>query len=266
MFDLQGKRVTIAGKLAGKYAGKSVKMLGYDLERFFGAELVQDFDKSADVAILGAKSKGFLKRIQKAGMAMLSEPQLQLALEEAETTAKSGRPAKKKPVPSRYSLFERFAAIRHRPREERRDALIAAIEEVAGHGASVGLDPSASSIATDGNAVLVWFAIDGAELWAVPSSANLDALRAVDGRTVHTGDDCPPDVLAAAMRVLVATGHRADSLSDRFRLALEDVGATVDLESLRAIDAWPTDHRITAMAAIPSQVHDVFAVYDDIQW
>jgi hypothetical protein len=63
------------------------------------------------VDILGAKSKGFLKRVQKAGMATLSEPELQQALTEAHEASKSGRPAQKRL--SRYELFERFSAIRH---------------------------------------------------------------------------------------------------------------------------------------------------------
>ncbi len=265
MIDLHEKRVTIAGKLAGKYAGKSVKMLRYDLERFFDAELLESFDKSADVAILGAKSKGFLKRIQKAGMATIGEPELQHALAEAEETSKSGRTPKKSP-PSSYELFERFAFVRDQPRAERRAALVAAIEEVAGHGVSVGLDPSVHSSRKDCPTVLVWFAVDGAELWAVPTDADLDALKAVDGRSVYTGDDCPPEVLAGALRVMVATGRDPDDTWDRFRLAVEDAGAAIDADDLRAVGSWPADHRITAMADIPAEVHDVVAVYDDIQW
>ena len=120
-------------------------------------------------------------------------------------------------------------------------------------------------------AVLVWFAMDGVELWAVPTDADMEALETVDGRSVYTGDDCPPDVSAAAMRSMVARGHLATKVWERFHLALEDGGATeagidLDAATLDAVEAWPGDHRITAMAAIPAEVDRVFAVYDDIQW
>lgn len=260
MVDLDGKRVCVAGKLVGPYASR-LRELEHRLQRM-GATLSPKFDPSADVVVMGAKSKGFAKRVAKSAAARLTEAELEALVENALTDT-TEPPARRK---SAMKVWQGLVGHATRPTAaDRHHAAVAELRDARAHGYAIMLDGDLDRVRSGTDAdVLFLCQPDGCRLYATTPelSAPLRAdLHALAGRSVHAGDDCPIPVLLAFLRLQGALGELTQRVWARVRGELENrdelpEGGLPPLEShveqpglvaIEAVDSIPTIHRIYAV-------------------
>lgn len=264
MVDLDGKRVCIAGKLVGPYASR-LRELEHRLQRM-GAALLPKFDASADLVVMGAKSKGFAKRVAKSGATTMTEAELETLVEDALTDA-AHRSVKRK---SAMDVWRGLAGHAKRPtHQERHDAAIAELRDARAHGYEILLegDLALASRGT-GAAVLFLCRPDGCRLYAatpeLPDPLRID-LEALAGRSVYSGDDCPVPILLAFLRLQGALGGLTERLWTRVRGELENRDETPDahLPPLESHLRQPGLAAIETVDAIPA-IHHIYAVLDEL--
>lgn len=263
--DLTGKRVTIAGKLAGYWAKGNlagrIKQLG--------GELTESFDRTADIVVIASKAKGFRKRIAKMNAVEITEQQL----EEIVAERPQPKPAKPPPKADKHSFLD---ALRRLPREPvvRRDQLVDAICTHAEHGFAIvpNADRGACRPIADVNAppgtVLAWVSWYGS-LYVVPDELPKwlkRDLRIVDDACIHYEVGMDPKTHAAAMRVWVAMGENPESIWKQLwddEAGYEDISSIDDLTLLETPLA---DHKVTDMAELNFPIAKLIVVNDDIPW
>ena len=264
--------VAIAGKLVGKYASRMRELEG-DLERV-GATLMEGFDSSADVVVLGAKANGFHKRITKAGCATMSEVELEQVL--------SGPPAESKPA-RRRSLVDNVQQCTDPTLspDERRERLVEALVDASSAGARLGFVGvvakerfSAAAARPTARELLIRCGLDETEIVALPDDVPSDVradLNALAGKSFHFGDDCELEVIGAALRTLVRLGHGRSILVERARGEYEnrDVdpafmeAALAELQSTRVSLA---SQELTRPEELPLSLERVYLLLDQVLW
>ncbi|MEM6989971.1 MAG: hypothetical protein AAF721_05725 [Myxococcota bacterium] len=276
MVDLAKRKIAVAGKLAGRYASRLRELRGR-LEQI-DAELLDGFDAGADVIVLGAKSKGFMKRIQRGGATTVTEAQLEAAVEHV--FDKPSAPNKKKKYTGRDFADALGTVARSAPRSELRTAITAAIEHA--HASGYDVFPSATPLRwppleaeAPTYALLAWCTRSDARLYRVPELPKDSALQrdlaTLANATIYTGDDCPLPTFGAAMRTMVAIGDDAARVwaSLAGELDNRDGHQAAGLTSQAELEATPptlAEHMLREPAELTFGIDRLFVVHDDIPW
>ena len=273
MVDLAGKTIAVAGKLAGRYATARGELQGRLKQ--VGATLLDDFTASADVVVLAAKSKGFAKRVRRAGVPTLSEAELEAAVLHVFDS-----PPVVKPVRS-FHEQEMAASLRPAARSPApRVPLLEALDAAMQAGYRV-FDSPPDGTRTDWppvkrtsapRSVLAWCEFDGLRLFAVPERSPGSALdrdlSTLRDAVVYTEDDCPLPVFGAAMRTLVAMGDDAANVWGALAGELDNRDGHLEagvesLAALQAVQAELAPHVLTSPAQLNFEIRALFVVVDN---
>lgn len=264
--DLRGKRVTIAGKIAGYWAKANlagrIKQLG--------GELTESFDRTADIVVIASKAKGFRKRIAKMNAVEITEQQLE------EIVAERPQPKPAKPPPKADKDSFRNALVTSGDGVGRRNALVEAICDHVERGFDVIMDASRDAVrALDPNAepqtLLVWIAWSEASVFVVPRDVPdwlKRDLKLVDKMVLYYEVGTELKSYGAAMRLLVATGDPPQRVWDKMRGDLDgfEESGLNSVEDLVVLGSPLAEHRVRSVAELNFPIDRLVVVNDHIPW
>lgn len=265
--NLDGKTLTVAGKLAGRYASRR-RELEARLSHL-GAELLDGFHPAdADVAVIGAKAKAFMKRVSKAGLATLTEAELEAAVEDAFDTPKP------KPQPPDDFSAPDFARRLRELGKTPRATLVAELVKAADAHHDLGFAVESAASFGEGEQeaeLLIWVGWSESELVVLPAQTPLAGdVELLSGHDFHAGSDCPLPRFGAGLRLLAAIGQDIDRTWEKLRGELEDRNGYAEagvesVDDLRAVADLLAPHRIRRPEDVPVPTH-LHIVFDHILW
>lgn len=270
--DIAGKRITIAGKLAGAYA-QARRDLAARVAHL-GAELSEAFDTRADIVVVAAKSKGFRARIAKMNAIEITEAELEAAVADAYATPPS--PPQRATV---WTFLRALATMGHIDPVARRARLIEVICDHAERGYRFDLEESPTSSAFgavrgDPRTLLTWC---GFECSLVVLPDDLDAaiardVSSLDGARVAYGGGFPIERYAAAMRVMTAMGFGAERVWRKMKHDLDDYeelwshAGLASIDDLRRVGTPLATGVLRTAAQLTFPIGRMIVVHDDIAW